>query len=113
MEHVVVCMDSGESLEFAGTLVAKASREVSRDGRRSTVFEYRLYRTAEGGLVLALDSFEKIRARSFFLRFNSLGDARDYIARDKDSEALAADLFGGAEGDEPLRGEPATESTGD
>jgi hypothetical protein len=97
MEHVVVSMDNGDVLEFSGTLVARSSREIARDGRRSTVFEYRLYRTEAGGYVLALDSFEKIRARSFFLRFNSRDDARDYVARDDGAAALTRDLFGPGE----------------
>ncbi len=93
MERVVVRMDSGDVLEFTGVLVARSSREVARDGRHSTVFEYRLYRTEAGGYVLALDSFEKVRARSFFLRFNSRDDARDYVSRDEGGAALARALF--------------------
>lgn len=100
MERVIVRMDNGDVLEFTGTLVARSSREVARDGRRSTVFEYRLYRAQEGGFVLALDSFEKVRARSFYLCFNSRDDARDYVAGDNDGAALARELFGPGEGGE-------------
>ncbi len=92
MEHVVVHLENGETHEFTGTLVAATSREVVHDGRRSTVFEYRLYRTTQNTFALTLDSYEKIRSRTFFLRFNSLADARDYLARDKDTTPLANQL---------------------
>lgn len=95
MQNVVVQLENGEFLEFAGELVSSASREVVHDGRRSTVFEYGLYRREEGGYLLALRSYEKIGARSFHLRFTSLSDARDYLARDKGSEALLVELFAG------------------
>lgn len=93
MENVVIRMDNGDVLEFLGTQVASATREVVHDGRRSTVFEYRLFRTEEGALVLALETYEKVRARSFFLRFNAEADVRDYVRRDPGGEAVAAELL--------------------
>lgn len=95
MENVIVRMDTGDELEFTGTLLATASREVTHDGRRSTVFEYRLYRTSENTLVVALDTYEKIRARSFYLRFNTEADAKEYILGDPGGDAVVAKLFGG------------------
>lgn len=92
MERITVHMDNGDSLEFNGTLVATTTREVALDGRRSTVFEYRLYKTDQDTFVLALETYEKIRSRNFFLRFNTLKDARDYLARDKQTAPLATHL---------------------
>jgi len=93
MKNVVVRMDNGDVLEFSGTLVASASREVHHDGLRSTVFEYRLYRTAENGFVLAMETYEKNRSRNFYLCFKSKQDAQDYLARDKDRSPLIQQLF--------------------
>lgn len=94
MQNVVVHLQNGDILEFAGELVSTSHREVFHDARRSTVFEYKLYRRAEGGYMLVLDSFEKIRARNFHLNFKTLQDARDYVAQDKGSENLLRELFG-------------------
>lgn len=90
-------MENGGTLEFAGELVSAASREVDHDLHRSTIFEYRLFRRADGEYLLVLDSFEKIRARHFHLRFTNLADARDYVSRDKGSELLVQELFARAE----------------
>lgn len=92
MERIIVHMDNGDSLEFNGTLVATTTREVAQDGRRSTIFEYRLYKTDQDTFVLALETYEKIRNRNFFLRFNTLTDARDYLTRDKQTAHLANQL---------------------
>ena len=100
MQNVVVELQNGDILEFAGELVSSSQREVFHDARRSTVFEYRLYRRAEGGFTLVLDSFEKIRARNFHLAFKTLDDVRDYVKRDAGGEALARDLVGEGSGKE-------------
>lgn len=94
MEKLTLTLENGDVLEFRGELVAEASREVALDVRRSTVFEYRLYRREDGEFLLVLDSFEKIRSRQFHLHFNTLDDARDYVLRDKGSEELVRELFG-------------------
>lgn len=104
MEKLTLTMGNGEILEFRGELVARSSREVALDTRRSTVFEYRLYRREDGEFLLVLDSFEKIRSRQFHLHFNTLDDARDYVLRDKGSQELVRELFGVNEPDAGVNG---------
>jgi len=95
MEKLTLTMGNGDVVEFRGELLSRATREMVIDPNRSTVFEYRLYRRDDGEYFLALDSFEKIRSRQFHLHFTTLEDARDYVARDKGSEALIRELFAG------------------
>ncbi|WP_461211078.1 hypothetical protein [Desulfocurvus sp. DL9XJH121] len=95
MQNVVVHMDNGDVLEFVGEMVATTTREVHHDGRRRSVCEYRLYRREDGGWQLVMESYEKISARQFNLRFTSREDARDYVARGKGGEDLVRELFGG------------------
>ncbi|MBU1002966.1 MAG: hypothetical protein KKE73_10635 [Proteobacteria bacterium] len=104
MKQVKVLLANGEPLEFTGELLDTASREVDHDLRRSTVFEYRLFRRADGEYLLVLDSFEKIKVRHFHLRFTSLADAKDYVSRDKGSERLVQELFGPGEADDGAGG---------
>lgn len=86
-------LENGDVLEFAGEVVSTATREVVRDGRCSTVYEYTLYEREDGTFILSLESYEKIRARSHRLNFRTLEDAKDYVRGDADGERLVRDLF--------------------
>jgi hypothetical protein len=93
MERFIVTLTSGRVVEFEGKLVARATREKPWDARRSTVFQYELYKTAEGRLVLVLETYEKIQGKSFVLNFNSPEDAKRYVGEDGDDEVVRQ-LFG-------------------
>jgi hypothetical protein len=94
MQKIVLHLENGDVLEFAGKLVSKARREVVRDGRCSTVYEYTLYEREDGSFILSLESYEKIRARSHRLNFRRREDAKDYVLGDADGEQLVRELFG-------------------
>ncbi|BBD07342.1 hypothetical protein [Desulfovibrio ferrophilus] len=94
MDNVKVQLENGDILEFSGELLSTASREVDHDARRSTVFEYRLFRRVDGEYLLVLDSYEKVRVRHFHLHFTALSDVQDYVSHDKGNEPLVRELFG-------------------
>lgn len=95
----MVYSSRGQVTEFVGELVATATREKSWDEQRSTVFQYSLYRTAEDGYVLLLDTYEKISGKSFCLNFKSEDDVRSYIDEDGGKDVMRQ-LFGMIQADD-------------